>query len=188
VKRILPGLALLGAVAAVMMRTDSASERTSRPISARPEAPPEVKEGRAATAGTAASETPEPARARSASPVQGAVEPSRAKAVPVPTPWALLGALDRTLKLTELQKKQAEEIFRERNRKVDEYGQEVARRGWGQLKDFDLRVGDLRDASYHRFAAILDVAQAAEFARQVAAGIPEDHLSIELPDGLVLLD
>ncbi len=183
-KRILPGLALLLTGTAVLLRTGSAGEPTA--ATARPAAQAAPRPNEVAVEAESGFRTPTAVAATfaPAAPAPDAV----VKAEPVPTPWALLGVLDRSLLLTELQKRQALEIFRERDRKVEEYGVEVAQRGWAQLKEFELRVGALREDAYRRFAALLDAFQAAEFARQVAVGIPEDHLSIEIPDGLVLLD
>ena len=184
-KGVLPGLTLLLGIAAVLVRRGSASE-------------PEFQAPRSVPSSAVATSSPSmdakvEVRVRATESVRSLTPPEAREVVktgpsPIATPWALLGALDRKLRLTDFQKRQAEEIFRERNLKVEDYGIEVARRGWAQLKDFDLRVGGLREDSYRRFAAILDAAQAVEFARQVAVGIPEDHLSIEIPDGLVVLD
>ena len=102
--------------------------------------------------------------------------------------WELLGVLDRALRLSEIQRMRAEEILRERNRQVDEYGAEVARRGWAQAKDFERRVGAIREEAVRRLAAILDSAQAEQLAWLASAGRLDDHLAIEIPDGLVVLD
>lgn len=111
-----------------------------------------------------------------------------AAAPSLPVPQALVVALERMLELTPLQKAQAEEIYRERDQQVEAYGREVALRGWAKLADFDLRVGELRNLAHRRLAAILDTAQTSVFALRIAKGIPEDSLSIEIPDGVVVLE
>lgn len=184
-RRILPVLALLLIVSAVLARSGAAPEPTSP--SGRP-APPAA----APTPAEAVIESPAEAVLATAPALRpvatSPAAPVAAAAAPAFSSWALLGLLDRTLTLSDLQKKQAEEILRERNRKVDEYGLEVARRGWAQPRDFELRIGAIREEALRRLASVLDGAQAAEFARQAAAGRLDDHLAIEIPDNVLVLD
>ncbi len=104
------------------------------------------------------------------------------------TPEALVGVLARLLSLDALQKARIHEILWERAQRVREYEQEVARRGWAKLSDFEQRISQVRDLAHRQVLALLSSAQAAEYERAVAAGIPEDHLSIEIPENVVRLD
>jgi hypothetical protein len=183
VNKLVLGLALLAAVAALAVRPDAAPaavRRSSAPgtgvegpsaagpvaqAAARPLAAPPVP-ARAAGTGTPSSAT-----------VEEDVDP---------TP-RLVEVLTRLLALSPEQRIRVDEILVDRARQVREYEQEVSRRGWAQPREFESRMGGILDLAQRRLLAVLSSAQGAELIRALAAGIPEDHLSIEIPRHVVTL-
>ena len=165
----------------------------ARPEPRFPESRSQIRETRAvaATAARPVVEAAIPASVPAPAPAPAASSRVEAKIGAAPaaeSPDALVGVLTGLLTLTPFQKAQIQDILWERARRVGEYETEVARRGWARLADFEHRIVQIRDLADRRVMALLSSEQAALYRRALAVGIPEDHLSIEIPEGVVKLD
>jgi hypothetical protein len=172
VRIVIPAAALLLGGAAVLFRGEDVA------TSARPA--PVLKAER--TPAPAAEPVPAPALE-----VAREAETARPSAVQAPSPkprtdYATATLLRGRLGLSDERKKQVMEILDERAATVAAYESEVLARGWFRLDDFERRIGEIRELSYRRIAALLDAEQRAKFEAGRTELAAKDFISIAVPE------
>lgn len=169
---VIPAAAFLLGAAAFLTRGEGAA------IPARPACAPKAGPACPPVAESVPSVMPEVAAEVGAAP-PSAVRVQSPEPRTVPSTAALLR---QRLELNDERARQILEILDERAAAVAAYEAEIRARGWFRLEEFLRRIGEIRELSYRRIAALLDGAQGARFeaCRQELA--KKDLISISVPE------
>lgn len=168
---------------------ETASDRAARPKIERPSAPDRAPE----------SARPGRAPGSDAAPQISNVRVARVKAGASPAPAdpygnaiaqmsrRLMRTLTRELELTAVQRAQVEEVLLRRREAVRHYHRELHATGVFDPSQYDLRTGEIREASYRQIDSLLNADQSARFNGLLAGNGLGDAIAFALDENMVVV-
>lgn len=174
---------LVAAAAAVHRTAPPAAQVFSRPAPRSLEVPVESPKA-LPMVGESASAASFPA-VPAASPAGPAPAPKPA----APPAWQkLIGALDRSVELTPIQRPAVEQVLKEREEEIKALHDSLLKSGVVDIRRYDWQADTMKDAWYRKIDALLDRTQQGKFLALVHQGFLNEGLAFTLEPGMTVLD